>query len=265
MDFELLEVIFKIGQLFAVTPSISRSQSRNLSNKFWALTVTIIYTCFKVYSLVQKKFYRRHNFFTGTVYFLVDTTLYLLNIYVILIYNFCKQEKWKRLLSALKDTSDLCSGKSWRWCYGLLFAAHFMYLVSVTYFLYFWYSPSFLRRHFVRQVESYIQFFYSCLLCCILYMLSQRYQSIHDHLSKKENTVFDRTRLKRFGVAMYHQQRAVKIFNDLLGFPVALIIANCVFHTLGDLNFVIYHARSVQEVLTYSLVLLPCLVRCHKF
>jgi hypothetical protein len=265
MDLDLLETFFKLGNFLCVTPPTSncKKTSESSRRKMWASILIVLYTTGNIYSIMCKNWYRHYSFVIMIIHLFSNGTLYIFNLYVIICFTFRKRDKWNKLILSLQSTAEIIQmdndETSKRRYYRNLLFCHLVYIAFTSYIIYFWYqqlSLDYFKQHTMRQVENYIQFFYSCFLCTILQMLLNRYRFIHLQLKK----FLSQDLLKRVGLAMLFQKKSVDIFNSLLGWPIALMIVHTVFQSLSHLSFLLYNMKGIETLVTILLMLLLTLV-----
>jgi gustatory receptor len=202
---------------------------------------------------------------------LTDCNIFAFNCAVVVNSSLTKREEWCKLVENLKNEqqNNLKSSKlPLLW----LILVHIFVSAFITYQLFF-VRISGLRYWIVialPMVQMYIRALYNVLLLEILNLMLLKYkcliQSLSDFKSEKVSSVF----VKKIKSCACVMKDTVDVFNDIFGWPIALVILHTCFVFLKflDQNVAVNHQNRMDiyaMVLTNLSLVFMTLVRTRRF
>jgi hypothetical protein len=255
MDLRAIELIFRFGNTFSLTPPPTRVK-RNLTphQKIRSTFVFIMLTIYIFYNtFVRRAVYTILSVTQLTMAVLTTTTYCLHNLYIFIIMKNFKHIHWIKLLKGLRETR--CHKKKPK-SYFLQFVISQLVVLTVitvgsgsnAYF----FDISTILANLMICTEMYLQLFDATLRCIILEMVLSRYQYQYYVLTQasphKLKLHFCLKVLKRTKYDILILKSAVDAYNDIFGWSTLVNIFTTSLRTL--LNMDIF----MQSDGTFSLV-----------
>jgi gustatory receptor len=270
MTLKVLEIIFTVGRFLAITPP-NINIKINFYQKLYALLLITLIGLGILRGWVYKNFYMNFVHMKMIVSLLTDCNIFAFNCAVVVNSSLTKREEWCKLVENLKNEqqNNLKSSKlPLLW----LILVHIFVSAFITYQLFF-VRISGLRYLIVialPMVQMYIRALYNVLLLEILNLMLLKYkfliQSLSDFKSKKVSSVF----VKKIKSCACVLKDTVDVFNDIFGWPIALVILHTCFVFLKflDQNVAVNHRHRMDVyamVLTNLSLVFMTLVRTRRF
>jgi gustatory receptor len=248
--FRLLKLIFSIGKLFAITPSITGPDLKIATTKIHSVLVLSGLTIAVPFALAYKQSYYHdliHIKLAVTV--LMDVSLYLFNLITIAGVPFWKRQQWESLLGNLQKIKSgvLAGGTSLTSYYIGYFVANLVFCVATVSDFYIWYQIvgyEYFQQYLVETVQVYMLFYYYFVLFAFIKMLRGYYTNLRLLLEEKFanchhiGTTFTGKNLNflpNIEHLLAHLRDTVDLFNDLFGWPILLMI---VYTSLMVINYI---------------------------
>jgi hypothetical protein len=239
MDLRAIELIFRFGNTFSLTPPPTRLK-RNLTphQKMRSTFVFIMLTIYIFYNtFVKRAVYTSLSITQLTIAVLTTTTYCLHNLYIFIIMKNFKHILWIKLLKGLRQTR--CHKKKPK-SYYLQFVISQLVVLTVIIvgsgINSFFFDFSQVLANLMICTEMYLQLFDATLRCIILEMVLSRYQyqyyelteaspdelKLHSCLKVLKRTKYDILILKS----------AVDSYNDIFGWSTLMNIFTTSLRTL---------------------------------
>ncbi|XP_063919322.1 gustatory receptor 68a-like [Zophobas morio] len=257
MSFKLLEVVFQVGKILAMSPWNSETKTVHFPSLPYAFFVTGIYSVGLFISAIYRyPVYVELSSAKFTVQVLLDASLYLINIGTILT-AVRKKSEWRKLLLNLKITHHKSSENAQ---YLRFVIANLVYVVLSI--LEGWVYGSLMGLDFVKQyaieyLQMYSQFILYFLLYVVLKMLLMRYEYITRFTSE-----FGKRRLLTKDYFWYLQKikcdicflrETSDLINNIFGWPFLLIVSFTTLQILQTIQTILVKRRGNVSVTLYSI------------
>jgi hypothetical protein len=263
MDLKIINLIFKCGRILSITPSSTRQ--RNLKNfeRLYGYVIFATLTSLTWCNIFLTGVSNSNLTYSQYILALAVAFTYLIqNSYIFVSMKLQKHSAWFRLLKCLEHTQCYKNKQN---LYHLQFVMSHLIALSVIVvnnYLYLIYcNTAQMLFSLVLGIEFYLQFFYLVLRCIILEMFLSRYHH--------QNNLLQRAALKDFPKIpertkqdLFILEDAIKIFNDIFGWPSLLDIFSTGLRTLIFLDIVVKNDLRFEffEVLFEFIFLLLCWV-----
>lgn len=241
MSLKTVDVILKVGRIFGFGPS----KSQNF-RKIYILAVFICEFYFISVAIVRNNFFKQDNTVRICIAYFIEIILLVFGFYVGIVLNFWKSELWLHLITSLANTPKVTKSDSitnfWFFNCG--------YVVLTVIYCSIWFSYiqwDFFIRFGFRELQLYFQFFYKLFLIEIIKLFLCRYKNLkyrllrHLKYKKKLKNITPHIPLglvRYITVEILQLKKLINIFNNLFGWPIALIIA---FSTFQILNMTLFN------------------------
>ncbi|XP_044255389.1 uncharacterized protein LOC123005621 [Tribolium madens] len=263
MSTKLLTLLLNGGTYLAIIPPLKKQNLCVYKFYVFAMSAFII-TGVIITSYIQN-FYSDFVLIKQVVWLVEDTFLISLNLYVVNILGLRKRKQWKDLIECLKATENLIFVKlnKRKFPYYLEFIiANLVHFSLATYEYIFWARSVgilFLKQHFIRYLQMYLNFYCIFLLCVVTNMILARYKGLkaiimtqcksHTHLNN--NSVLNFT--SKIEKNMFFLKKTVDVYNTMFGWTLFLIISLTTVQILNYIDHIIYYTEDqssqVQVVL----------------
>jgi gustatory receptor len=226
MDLTTLQSLLRVGEILAITPSLTTTK-KTFTKKCYDVAVLTVFTVGLSYSLYNRtSFYPRLNIFKLIIRVLQDLCLCMLSYYILVGVHFRKKE-WSHLISNLKSvqTSKRTYTRS-------VIVAHLVYCPIILYTSWLWFrilKAAYFKNFIIELSQFYMSFFYNILIVVVLKMILSRYDHIKGMLTKQNEKLCV---LKQCKCDIYRLKESVDVFNDIFGWPLFLIISYSVLRIL---------------------------------
>ncbi|CAH1380335.1 unnamed protein product, partial [Tenebrio molitor] len=173
--------------------------------------------------------YRNFLHIKATVTLLLDLVLYAFNAYTMIVLNFWKTHSWDNLFGKLRASNfaQIKSGTNFKY----FLAAHLVHLSIASYTVFVACQKDcleFFKQYNVEFVQEYLLFLYKCLLPTGRVLLLQ---------------------IKKVEHSFCLLRKTVAVFNDMFGWPFALIISHTSLELLDIIDSTIYPERDIDFAL----------------
>lgn len=229
-----LNLLFKIGNFFAVTPPSIHIQPSTKKEKIKAFCFIFFYTVsVSISFFFRVRYYSKYIHLNVVIKTIVDCSLYFLNILTVII-AVAQRNDWLTLIQSLGNEK---SSKNWPFI--MLNVLFWIVMINMSYIFTKLKSWEFYKKYAIEYLQLYVQFLISVLICTILKKFQQRYKSVNRVLlyqisqikkHKKSNLVI----LKSLKHDLVNLKDGIDSFNTIFGWPILLIL---IFVTLQDLAY----------------------------
>lgn len=256
MNCRLLDRLFRIGKMAAVTPSSMETRTENHPRKFYAALLIILFSVGTICSLSAKSFHTHFIHIKMVVNILIDFNLYFFQCYVLLLATFYKREKWYKLIKNLRTPENATETYKLPFYFVFLVSNLFYWAISVVSSYIFWKNfgiTEYFRKYFVEQIMSYWRFFYIFLLCTVLQVILNRYKGIYliiykEFNQKPINFALFTNSIQKSEFYINLMKESVDIFNDIFGWPITLIISYATLQILNYLDDILMGFNILPEI-----------------
>jgi hypothetical protein len=256
MDFHLLDVILSAGNFFALTPPSTKRHTHTFTHKIYKVLVFAVLTSGVAISIVNRNFYRNFLHIKATVTLLLDLVLYAFNAYTMIVFNFWKRHSWDNLFGKLSASNfaQIKSGTNFKY----FLAAHLVHLSIASYTVFVACQKDcleFFKQYNVEFVQGYLLFLYKCLLFAVAQMVLTRYKDLNKSVSDQMRQRSRPTgrvlllQIKKVEHSFCLLRKTVAVFNDMFGWPFALIISHTSLELLDIIDSTIYPERDIDFAL----------------
>ncbi|EFA05771.1 gustatory receptor 46 [Tribolium castaneum] len=252
MDLQVVDLIFKVGKIFTITPSSLLQTSPNKIHSCFIVVTYIVVT-----SLTYKISHVTYKQLTSVQYILAIFSLvavYTHDFYVFIFVR-CWRNFWLDLSRGLRKVNNR---KNRRKVHYFWFIMSQLFLLvecvfGLVYYTYFTnYQLAFLM--FVNFFRRYFQMFFLILRCILLDIILGKYrQQLWTLESKVPQT-------RKVGRDLYVLKKTIDVFNDIFGWPCFTNIFSASITVLITLDVFIksnghftYDTRTMTEVLNQML------------
>lgn len=231
MDLQIVELIFKFGQTFALTPSSLKKPNLSKLQKLYSCFVILTYIV--VTSLTYKISQMTYQGLTTVQYILALVSLiavYTHDFYILFYVRFFRKY-WYELIKGLEAVQNTQNRRKIHYfCFitsqiCLLFD-FFFGLVFHIYFANF--QLNFLNV--VNFFRRYFQIFLAVLRCIILDIILGKYKQQIRILESKI------PKIQQVGTNLFILKKTVGVFNDIFGLPTFMNIFSAAISTLIALD-----------------------------
>jgi gustatory receptor len=224
----MIKVTFSVGKWLAVTPATLDVTSPTLFRKIYSLFVVTILTVLMIYAIINKHFYRDFMQVKSAVCLLTDINLFIFNVVTVMSVVFWKNQQWKHLTNNLKLIEANAEKKSTRIC--KFVTLHILVFTTIIGSNCFWvkiHGFTFVKQYEILYFQIYLQCFYCLLLSEILTPILASYRHLFHVLSDAKMMSPPKIRSD-----FYTLKDTVNVFNDIFGWPIALLISYTIFKVL---------------------------------
>ncbi|RZB40164.1 7tm 7 domain containing protein [Asbolus verrucosus] len=222
MDLNLLNRLFKIGRIFALTPASINNQNPNLFQKCHQFLILFLYTgCLIVAKIiVYSPYYRRLTSVHKILLIFMNLNFYAHSFYVLIVLMVTRRSRWFKLIHNLQcvDSQFNFLQKS-HWLIIVLAHVIFCIIISSRIYIYLEFCDlTFAGLNIIECFENYSLLFCAICSCVVLNLLLSRY--------KHQNLLLTKPRIDINEVKynLYMLRETVNIYNDIFGWTTLLNI-----------------------------------------
>jgi hypothetical protein len=238
----LLKNIFTVGQFLSIAPSSTKSKSANLFKKIYAAFFATFMIVGTVKTLIYENFYLKYVHVKTVVCLLTDLNLLVLILAGIINSSFRKSGEWRKLLKILEVTSQVPNAKTSKmptlW-FILIHIVLVLIQISETYVVLKARSWKLAVRLGTGWLRMYTRSIYVVLVWEVLNLLHLKFKLLSTLLSDFSCGVPARDFAlvaKKITNIVFVLKDAVDTFNDIFGWPLALIISHTCLQFLKYLD-----------------------------
>ncbi|RZB40308.1 7tm 7 domain containing protein, partial [Asbolus verrucosus] len=163
-----LRLVFRVGKIFAITPSSMEIKNQSTSQKYYSCLVIAFYTVGVLVSCCYRKdYYIQYIHIKLAIQIILDSSLYVLNICTVLI-ALNKRSQWFKLIKNFKITqegSENVKEKSHLLRFSISNLFFWGIMLHMTYIFTSLMGVDFFKQYAIEYVQLYVQFFLQILLC----------------------------------------------------------------------------------------------------
>ncbi|RZC41944.1 gustatory receptor [Asbolus verrucosus] len=263
MSFKQLKLVLKVGQLLAITPGYKETENQTFLRKLYAFfMIGLITIGVSVSGVYRYRYYVNFIQMKAVIQILLDSALYILNIYAVLM-AVCKRTQWFKLIKNLKKTQNVTNEKSHLWAF---IASNFFYWgmeVHMTYLFTKIMDVEFYKQFAIEYLQMYSQFLIYFLLHVLLKMIISRYRSITNILNDQLGLIrklerrqlrprYPMTCLRKLKYDICLLKETVDIFNNIFGWPILFSIIFTSLQVLIYLQVIFTRGFKTVETVVYS-------------
>ncbi|RZC36967.1 7tm 7 domain containing protein [Asbolus verrucosus] len=254
MGLELLNLVLKVGNFVAITPSPAILCRREVKSCHFLHQILIIglVACDATLSIFLD-FRKNYIFVRTTAKVLMHLTLCAFNCWIVLDVS-VKREIWVQLMDNLKTTDYLTKFQNERRkgpFYLKFLLIHVAILVISVYVSYYYWGYlselEYWQQCTTSTLVHYMLYLYSFYIYVILKMIRARYKGFRTYLQQK----ITRDRhlpLMEMQIITYLMNESVSIFNEIFGKSINLLISYTTFFLINYLDYNISNPFSDGEV-----------------
>lgn len=255
MSLKLLSLIFKIGNILALTPSSLELKKIKVIRTLYILTNFALLTAGHVYSLFENDFFFEYIHIKVVLCFLNEFSIYGLNFYCIIIIGLFKREVWKYLIENLHATSYLVKEKKSKLPYYFNFVLiTTLHIASSLYVIYIGLKIDgllYIRQDAMAHYPIFLDFFNKFVFCTVLEMLLLRYKGLQRILETflekgNQHSKVPTILMKNMSYTMCFLNKTVAIYNDLFAWPTFLIISFTTLEILNVIDFAMFYHQDLE-------------------
>ncbi|RZC32870.1 hypothetical protein BDFB_014008, partial [Asbolus verrucosus] len=232
MDLEKLDGLFKIGRIFALTPSAIDNKIPNLFQKCYQILTFVVYTvCFIVTNSCIEPYYDRFIPMFKVLFVSLKISYYAHSVYVLIVLMVMKRHLWFKLIHNLQCVDhqvDFQRKSFWL----IIVVAHLVFWVIALFEIYIYFlifDLTYAGANIFECFENYSLFFYAISACVVLSLLLSRYK--HQILLLKKRTI----NIKKVKNNIRLLKESVDIFNNIFGW---VILSNTFYGALKCLMYI---------------------------
>ncbi|RZC42336.1 7tm 7 domain containing protein [Asbolus verrucosus] len=230
----MLDCLFKIGRILALTPSTVNHTTPSLFRKAYQFLIFTIYTaCLILTKIYIKEYYMRYMSPYKVLLICLNINYYVYNFYVLVIVMVTKRQLWMRLLVNLKNIDCQIKQGSFKLILILAHVAFFIVTSAGIYLYLIVFGLTYTELNIIDCFENYSLFFYVICTCITLYLILSRYKHQILLLQKK------RINIKQIKRNMLTLKESVNNFNDIFGWIILLNIFYCAIKCLIFIDIMI--------------------------
>jgi hypothetical protein len=269
MSFRLLKLVFIVYRYLAITPVSITVKKITVFQKLHSILVIILMNLGIAVSLNNRHFYSGFIPIKAIVCMLIDAGLFIFHTYIVLAPSFVKTRQWEILLKNLKTPilkpCISCKEKhTFPYYLGFVFIQLY-YLFVVIYTSYVWSFVTifnYLEGYGIVLVQFYHVYLYNFLLCLIMNILLSSYKHMNIFLGQNlQQLKIEKPVTKNFANLLNRTEfmlqilkKSVDIFNDLFGWPIALIVVLAGLQLLNYLHYLFINSSKYDPSLQWMLV-----------
>jgi hypothetical protein len=256
----LLKKIFTVGQFLSIAPSSTKSKIANLFKKIYAAFFVVFMIVGTVKTLIYENFYLKYVHVKTVVCLLTDLNLLVLILAGIINSSFRKSAQWRKLLKNLEVTSQARNAKTSKmptlW-FILIHIVLALIQISETYVVLKAKSWKLAVRLGTGSLRMYTRSIYVVLVWEVLNLLHLKFKLLSTLLSDFSCGVPARDFAlvaKKITNIVFVLKDAVDTFNDIFGWPLALVISHTCLQFLKFLDKNLMTQEDNDEVLVLVMV-----------
>ncbi|KAJ3647511.1 hypothetical protein Zmor_019385 [Zophobas morio] len=266
MSFKLLKMVFKVGNILAITPSYDSAKTESSFDKIYNYCMMAVITGGLAISVRYRvPDYSNFPFMKAVVQVLLDSSLYVLNMYSILA-ALRKKPQWYKLLKNLKTVQTTLTNENLHCSSFVVLNAIFCtYQVYMTWVVTYHIGSNFYKQFAIEYLQFYHHFVVNYLLFAFLKMLLERYQSVCKNLTnhlqlvkklEKNGQKYTLLQLKKIKYDVCLLKESVDIVNSIFGWPILLIVAFTSLQMLVYLEQIVVRPHIPRTVVGYIIVII---------
>ncbi|XP_044264978.1 uncharacterized protein LOC123011551 [Tribolium madens] len=244
MSLRLVNLVFKIGSLLALTPARIEKNRLVFPSKAYALLWIILFTAgVSISAFYRKVSYEKLTPVVLTIQVATDTVLFVLNISTIII-TATKRHQWNRFINILKFLKNRNEKGDLFWFLPFLLTN----VVFVVIFTYYTYNvvPIMGVEFFKLYAVEYFQFYAQLIVYYLIYeFLNQILNGFNDlsktmsKLWKMQPNRLHKLSFKRLKSNFCALAECIEIFNTTFGWLFLLSMGFTVLQLLGFMNYLL--------------------------
>jgi hypothetical protein len=221
MDLETIEMLFRCGKFFAITPYSSIRRGTNTFQRCHSFLVFTLYTAgFVNVWYTSRSRYSTMRRIQAFLTVLSILTSYFLNFYILVVVMGLNSDRWHRLIAGLKSIKIPQTNKK---------LLRILKLVLLIFLLITIFGQSGIFYNFniggclillPLTLSTYSQFIYSLCACTVLKVLLTRYQHHKNVLVQAVDSKQLVKVLKQIKQGVLTLKRCVNIFNSIFGWTI---------------------------------------------
>lgn len=262
MSLKQLNLIFKCGSIFALTPIKIEATRIVFSSRIYALIwILLLTTGVTISGIYKQTYFKQFTSIQLIIQISNDILLFTFNIFTIIISQ-RKKHEWRKLITHFKTTEETeINNRFWFLpflsanvvfiifkCWNTIQTTN---LIGVLYF----------QQHAVEYFHSYAQFIVCFLLYVILNILFQKYETVYNNLSKLLEIQLEANYLsilKKMRNYICVLAECVEIFNDIFGWLILQLIGFIFFGLLMLFCSLMLNQIDSPEKLVYTVLWILC-------
>jgi hypothetical protein len=260
MDLKTIEILFRCGKIFAITPYSCNQRGTNTFQRCHSFLVFSLYTAgFATIRYISRSDYSTMRRIQAFLTFLYLLTSYFLNFYIFVVVMGLNSDRWHRLIAGLKSIKIPQTNNKLSITVKLIlliFSLITIFEQSAGFYKYnIWGCLIILPL----TLSTYSQFIYSLCACTVLKVLQTRYQHHKNVLAQVGDSKELVKLLKQIKQGVLTLKRCVNVFNSIFGWTMLCSTFS------GAFSSFVYIDLAVQDQKYFQLVWNDLALRSYLF
>ncbi|NP_001353764.1 gustatory receptor candidate 5 [Tribolium castaneum] len=257
MSLKLVNLVFKIGSLLALTPAKIEKNGLVFPTKAYSLLWAVLFSgALSITAIFRKASYEKLSPVVLFIQVAADTVLFILNISTIII-TARKKQQWNSLIKILKTVSNRNDKGDIFW-FSPFLVANLAFVTIVTYETFVWtqiMGAEFFKLYAVEYFQMYAQFIVYYLIYVFLNSILEGFQHLSKTMCKylklpnrSNNFSLKKIRSEFCALAIF-----VDVFNDIFGWLILQSIGFTFLQLLSYMQHLIVGTGHTIPTLIYRL------------
>ncbi|EEZ97765.1 gustatory receptor 95 [Tribolium castaneum] len=243
-------VLYSLCKFLTIIPFRPTTPLASTSHKIYCSFVVLTSTVLTIVTFLNNKWYSQFHHIKMSVLILIQLNLSTFNLITTLSGVLWKREKWHKLLNDLNTMTNR-NGQSGRSA-TIATTSIIVSAVILVWIMYFWANyfgvVYYLKKYNVAYFHFFLMFAYSTVLSWILSIILVEYSNLN-------RTVCKELQLGQSIEQMFcFLKDTVDTFNDIFGWPMALIISFTTLYLVNNLDYMFLATASLPGSIFYRLL-----------
>ncbi|XP_064211387.1 uncharacterized protein LOC107398881 [Tribolium castaneum] len=262
MSLKLINLIFKIGGLFAMSPAKIEKNGLVFPSKAYSLLWIILLSAgISVTAVYRTTSYKTLSTIGLMLQASTDVILFILNISTILV-TMTKKYEWNKLIDILKILKNGSEDQNVFWFTPFL-ATNVVFVIIMIYETYFVIQiigPDFFNLYAIEYFQLYAQFIVYSMIYSCLKMILESIQNISKAINSLKPNQLNNSPLKKIKSDFGALAQCVEIFNNIFGWLILLLIGFTFFELLTCIQYMIVGKRNTLPAIIFRVMFLTWLM-----
>ncbi|CAH1380245.1 unnamed protein product [Tenebrio molitor] len=267
MDLEIIEILYKFGKIFALTPPSSKRKKLNHLQRYYSFLIFALYlvgVTIHNYNVISYHTVLSPSRLTLTIYIFIYNCM--VQFYILIIVMGLHRKRWFTLIQNLRNVKI---PRNHNTVYFIMLSSSLLTYLSMEFLDSFRLINYFGLYEFALAIPAHFeklsQFFYTICACVVLKMVLSRYQHhttmlLHvTKICKHPNPTQLKPALKNLKRTLFVLKRTVDAFNDLFGWTflstILCGVTRILFSYRLETMLSSYEKKEIQvfiDVVTYN-------------
>lgn len=257
MRSKSLNILFAIMKILTIIPFNSTTKTANILQKLYFCILMSITTFLTITSLINNGWYSNFNHIKMTVNILIHLNSLIFNFDTTMSVIFWKKTKWQNFLEKFNHIITNNNNRVERNA-TVAIVSIFVAFLGIIWIYYFWANYFIATYYFPRYNVVYFHFFllfvYSTFISFLTSLIYLEYKQLNEVLCKDFSKTKFNLIIKTTEQSFLFLKDVVDIFNDIFGWPLALIILYTTLYLLNNFDFMFIATAALPESIGYRLI-----------